>query len=697
MNFGLLFFLSFACFFLLIQTQFNETNSLNLPLGIDWVTSSFLDEDAGFLYFLDQRNTDETYLWKYDMNTLDILNYTEIGVDCYGEYGAIDTVNKLLYVAKYYSGSQFFKIDLNTMQVVDNITLTVPSGNHAVRVEIDVVNQKAYVGYQNPIYVVKVDLASFTEGSNLTLSNDKMTGSVIDVDNGILYVSTDSNSGNNATIYKIDLSTFTQVDSLLVSLSGVAYLKCGVIDSTNQMMYFGTNQWPTKIVKINSADFTSVGSVTTTLGGDCYGAGIDETNGFAYFLNSYYIYKLTLASFTVTGSVDFDSFWLDSMVLDSSAGNAYITSGLAQVIQVNLPSLTEGNKSNSIVYTDPEFIFIDEPNQIAYIYFENLGGIISKIDLQSFSLVDYLIIELNESMDYGEIDTTNGFIYLFPYHEDLDIIKIRLSNFTFDGIVTVATDTSIYGTSFDSQNQVLYVEIYNDTESEYYLAKITCPDLQIIDSLLLDNLNVYKMHLDSSHGYLYILLKNNSASSSKYFIFQYQTSPLNQIGSVDLTQYYVSKSVLDKTHQFIYFGDYDYDVYYYFIYRVDLVTMQVMSGSLYTESEDLYGSFMSPNDDWVYFVVDYYNSDTDEYEGAILQIEASSNQLISNTTFDSEFLYGYLYASDQSKNYGYLLDYYSTPVTLYQLPFGDLPPSSSQQILFSFLIFGIMILILGLF
>ncbi|KAJ5072689.1 g-like domain repeat protein [Anaeramoeba ignava] len=700
MNFVLLFFISFTCFFFLVQSQVTLLNSFDFPFVMDNSQLGFLDEDEGFLYFLDRRDGGMlSYLWKYDMYTFEFLDYLNIGIGSGMKVcGAIDTVNKLLYVATYYVNNIFVKIDLNTMQVVDNITFSDLSANEPKKVEIDLVNQKAYVGYQNPIYVVKVDLASFTEESNLTLSNYMLIGSVIDVDNGILYVSTDSNSGNNATIYKIDLSTFTEVDSLLVSLSGVAYLRCGVIDSTNQMMYFGTNQNPMKIVKTNLTDFTSVGSVTVSGDQYCAAAGIDILNKIGYFIseNGYLVY-LNLTTFTITNSFYFNGTHTYTMVIDSYAENAYIPTEDSQIFQISLPELTEGKKRDFLDYSNPELILIDETNQIGYVYFDNYGGIIAKVDLQSFSLVDHLNLGLSDDIYQGEIDLTNGFIYLFPDTENLTITKIRLSNFSVDETVQLYSGGSVDATSFDQQNQILYVGLYNSSDSKDYLIKISCPDLQIIDSLEFPSLvTITNLYLDSAHEYLYIWVYDDSAVGSCYFLDKIQLSNLTQVGSVNLTQYDFTDPLLDQTHQLFFYGDQNT----FSIFRVDLISMEVINDSLnISEWNSFQSSFIESSDTWVYFVVAYEDPYTDEYEkGGILQIEASSNELISNTTFNilsTSFMQIY----DTTTNYGYLLDCSSTPIMLYQLSFPSVtpPPSSSQQILFSFLIFGIMILILGLF
>ncbi|KAJ5068284.1 protein nirf [Anaeramoeba ignava] len=686
MKFNLLFVLSLVCCTLLVQSQITEMNSLNFTIGMDYVNAIFIDEDAGLLYFLDQRNNGDDYIWTYDRYTLDILNYTNIGVYYY-PYRGIDTQNKLLYLTNYYG--QFIKFDLTTMEVVSQCYLS-----HGIphKVELDLVNQKAYIGDYYP-YVTKVDLSSFTQESVLTLVN-YFTGSVIDVDNGILYAATDSSSQNNATLHKIDLSTFTEVNSILVNSSGIARLKYGVIDSGNQMMYFGTDQYSMNIVKINLTDFTLVDSTTISSTGGCYGAGIDTTNGLAYFFSQYgNLMKLNLTSFTSTGSTYFHDAYYVPIVFDSSASNAYLGLDYADVMQINLPALTVGNRSDSIVYTEVEFLWVDEINQILYLYFGNVGGIIVKIDITSFSLVDYLVLGLYEEIDYGAIDSENGFIYIFLSTGDLDIAKIRLSNFTLDGIVTLETNLYVDMGVFDTENQILYLVIWNSTDYEEYLVKMSCPNLEIIQSFILSSdASFDDILLDSSRGYLYMLIYDYY--ESEYFINQYQASTFNQVGQTNLTEYNIGDWALDKTHQFIYFFDWDN----YATCRINLNNMQVVD-CLDITMDDCYSFFITSGDSYLFMVIDFYNSTSDEYEGALVQIQTSSNQLVSFTPFDYELFYDYESCYDPTTNYGYLIDYYSTPVTLYQLSFPPpIPnPSSSQQTLFSFFILGIMMMILGFF
>ncbi|KAJ5067153.1 hypothetical protein M0811_13202 [Anaeramoeba ignava] len=666
---------------------------------------TFIDENDGFLYFLEERDDGFNYIWKYDLYTFDLLNYTKIDFEN-GRYGAIDNENKLLYIAPYGSNI-LLKFDLNTFQIIDNLTLSVSNTSYADMIEIDLINQKVYIEFENPIIIVKVDLNGWNEESNLTLSNYQFYGSIIDVDNGILYVSTDTSSGTNATIYKIELSTFTQIDYLLVNLTSVAKLKYGVIDNSTQMMYFGTAQNSMRIAKINLTDFTSVDSISSSSPENCMGAGIDLLNGIAYFSTvDNHLFKVNLTTFTIEDSYNWSGYYTNTIGINSDVSEAYIPKNDYQIIEINLPSLTQGNSSNFISYTNPDFILIDELNQIGYIYFSDFGGIIAKVDLESFELVDYLLLSLSDTLYYGEIDSINGFIYLFLSYNNLKIMKIRLSNFSIDETVTIYSNVQVSSTFFYQQNQTLYVGYYNNTDFYAYLIKMNSPDLQILYSFQLAyEVTVKGLYLDYFHDYLYCLIYNDSGVGSQYFIYKHQLPNLNQISTANLTEYNVYYPVLDKSHELIYFGDYNN----YLICRVNLTNMEVMNDCLnisnISDFNNFFESFINSNDTSVYFLVEFYNSTSDEYFESVLQIDTISNQLISTANVDDEIFGSSIYAYDPTKDYGYLAYYNSLQSCFDQFLFfnpspnpspSPNPPSSSEEIIFNFSILGIMI-ILSLF
>ncbi|KAJ5073207.1 protein nirf [Anaeramoeba ignava] len=690
MHFSFIFLVSLTCFFLFVESEIYETNSLDFTVGIKNSVATFIDEDSGFLYFLDERDT--IYLWKYNLYTLEIVDYMNVGIAS-AKTGGIDTVNKFLYVPTYYQGALLVKINLDTMKVTDQITLNVSYSNHAVKVEVDEVNQKAYVGYDYPDTIIKVDLASFTEEDALNIESSIFRGSLLDTANGILYTSSDGSTGSDSSIQKIDLSNFTIVDSFVVSLSGPEYLQFGVIDSSNQMLYFGTHQDPFRIVKINLATFSSVGQLTSSQSGFCYGAGIDVTNGFAYFLSvNGYLEKVNLGTFSIDDSFSFNGSYTYSIGFDSTGQSGYISLDDARVIQVDLPALTEGNKSEDIVYTKPEFILIDEVNQTGYIYFESLQGIIAKIDLGSFSIIDYLIIGPEYAVYHGEIDTANGFMYLFFNSDVLSVLKLDLSTFSIAESITVSTEGSSSYITFDSDTHFIYATFANDSDSNNYLLKISCPDLAIDQSVLFSNADTfYGLFLDSGHGYIYVWIKDNDEYGSGYLLPKIELSTFTQIALGNLTGHYMSFPVLDKSHQRLYFTIIGYSFAYF-----NLQDMQSIGNWMNHEFNSAYGSIIDPSDTFVFFVIDYYNADTQSTEYALIQIATLYNDLIIQLPFDSKLFSDYLYYVDISTSIGYILNQGTTPITLYQVKFTNPFTSSSQQFLFSFLVLAIT-LILGLF
>eukprot|EP01156_Anaeramoeba_ignava_P002293 Anaeramoba_ignava/a218020_7.p1 GENE.a218020_7~~a218020_7.p1 ORF type:complete len:135 (-),score=37.91 a218020_7:25-429(-) len=124
-----------------------------------------------------------------------------------------------------------------------------------------------------------------------------------------------------------------------------------------------------------------------------------------------------------------------------------------------------------------------------------------------------------------------------------------------------------------------------------------------------------------------------------------------------------------------------------------------------SDFNNFFESFINSNDTSVYFLVEFYNSTSDEYFESVLQIETISNQLISTANVDDEIFGSSIYAYDPTKDYGYLAYYNSLQSCFDQFLFfnpspnpspSPNPPSSSEEIIFNFSILGIMI-ILSLF
>ena len=81
--------------------------------------------------------------------------------------------------------------------------------------------------------------------------------------------------------YTISTSGFTETSTL--AFSSGKKTRAAVIDATNGYAYFGTDDDPGKVVKINLSDFTEVSTLTFSSGTKTRAAVIDTANGYAYF------------------------------------------------------------------------------------------------------------------------------------------------------------------------------------------------------------------------------------------------------------------------------------------------------------------------------------------------------------------------------------------------------------------------------
>ncbi|KAJ5080080.1 hypothetical protein M0811_14167 [Anaeramoeba ignava] len=669
MNTFLLFFSSLIFLILIVKPQITPSNSFNFPLGISSPYVSLIDVDEGFVYFADY---DYKTLYKFNINTLQPVNVLDLeihNIQC----GVIDTVNKFAYFGAYTNPNKIAKVDLKTFTVVDILTLST-NGDGVWTGQIDVVNQKAYFAVNIIVGVVKIDLTTFTEEANLTLntSNQNFWGSAIDIPNGFFYVFTDCCTpvGGTPVISKIDLSNFTEVGSLALD-SSEAQPFCAVIDSSTGFMYLGTNSAPMMIVK---------------------GTGIDIDNELAYFVSrSKLLVKINLTDFTGIDSLSF-TFTPNSMSVDLNIQKAFI--GLSE-IGVSEVDLTVLNQTDQIIVPNcryPSVILVDEPNNIGYVAFSNGVGTIAKVDLDSFQLVDFLNTGVSDSFTGGEIDSTNGFAYFFLSSSGLGAIKLRLSNFSVDGVIILDSNCSFIVSAFDNQNHFVYVGFDNHTSNVSTLSKINSPNFEIVDTVILDNNEIDYLIVYSSKGFLYELLK-----VSGYFINQVALSNLSEvIDSTYLSNYNVSVIFLDSNHQYIYFGT---DATYSEICRLGLTNTELFYCLEIEGVNNFVGSFIESSQTYGFFVSDFLNNETGEYETRIIQIETISNQLLSNTSIGL-YLNGFIGVYDSTSRYEYASGYNNYPVPFIQFSVPNPPnppPSSSSEILFSILIIGLMMMILQFF
>ncbi|KAJ5072850.1 hypothetical protein M0811_09296 [Anaeramoeba ignava] len=691
----LILFVCFTSFLLLVKSNVQIEEVFTFPISLSSPVNTLVDNDEGFVYVVDQMDIEsipDSFLFKFDMNTLEFIDALDLGIK--GAQGAvIDTVNKFVYVGTYNSPPvQISKVDLKKFEVDDILTLLIGAQNGAWIGQIDIVNQKAYFGCDSPPVVVKIDLTTFTQETNLSLSQYWFDTLMIDIPNGFLYASTQPNSQVNQTLYKISLSSFSVIDTLFFNSSNDVNLYYGAIDYSTQKMYLGTEQSPPDVVIIDLVNFTKQDVVNIPTLEYSSGIGIDETNEFGYLVDENGVMaKMDLTNNSIINTLNTisDGSGVDSVVFDFEIEKAYIATNNPELIEVDL-SLFQVEKT--IIpqdYSNPDLLLIDESNQNAYFEFliSNNPSII-KFDLQSLSIIDYL--DISQECDYGEIDTLNGFIYLFPTSSNgLNIGKLRLSNFSFEEFNQIHDNGTIESITFDEQKGILYFGYLNNDISNYEMIQVNVTDLTIINNSNFGSQNaILDINIDTSNEYLYSLYSNTS--DSNYYLSKINSSNLNIIDNLNFedsfTEYFFEKSC-----QYFYFQNSTNNL----ISRVDLTNMIIMNDSLNVTSFYLTSNYFELNDGSIYLIGS--NSSSSDNLVNVLEVELSSNQLISNATLEYSWQ-SLIIEYDSSKSIVYLLNSDQEPYYLYEIPQStpNPKPSSSQQILFSILILGITI-ILGLF
>ncbi|KAJ5072842.1 hypothetical protein M0811_09288 [Anaeramoeba ignava] len=693
----LILFVCFTSFLLLVQSNVQIDKVFTFPFSLYSPVNILIDNDEGFVYVIDETgiaSTPDSFLFKFDMNTLEFINTIDLGIIS-AEGAVIDTVNKFVYVASDDNPLvQISKVDLKKFEVDDILTLDVNVQYGAWIGQIDIVNQKAYFGCDSPPVLVKIDLTTFTQEANLSLSEYYFETLMIDIPNGLLYASITPDSEVNQTLYKIDLSTFSVIDTLFFNSSNEVPMYYGEIDYSTQKMYLGTYQSQAYAVIVDLINFAKQDVVNLTNLKYISGVGIDETNEFGYFIDSQGVMaKMDLTNNSIIDTLNTisDGSHVQSVAFDIEIEKVYIITDNPELIEVDLSLFQVENTSMLQDYSYPILLLIDESNQIAYFeFYISSNYSIIKFDLESLTIIDYL--NISDECDYGEIDTLNGFLYLFPTSSNgLNIGKLRLLNFSFEGFNQIHDNGAIMAITFDEQKGILYVGYLNKSNSNYEIIQVNVTDLTIIDNSNFGNeTDFLNINIDTSNEYLYSLYSNTS--DSNYYLSKIDSSNMNIIDNLNFESLFF-KYFFEKTFQYFYFQNSTNNL----IPRVDLTNMIIMNDSLNVTSFSLIPNYFELNDDSIYLIGT--NSTSSDQLVNILEVELSSNQLISNISTEYSWQ-SLIIEYDSSKSRFYLLNSGQQPYSLYKIqqptPTPTPKPSSSQQILFSIFILGITI-ILGLF
>ncbi|KAJ5072818.1 hypothetical protein M0811_09264 [Anaeramoeba ignava] len=247
------------------------------------------------------------------------------------------------------------------------------------------------------------------------------------------------------------------------------------------------------------------------------------------------------------------------------------------------------------------------------------------------------------------------------------------------------------GIDFNEEKGILYIGYLNKNNLNYEIIQINVTNLSIINNSSFGNeTNFIDINIDDiSNEYLYLLYSN--ISDSNYYLSKINLSNMNIINYFDFEDTFF-EYFFEMNYQYFYFQNSSNSL----ISRINLSNMIIMNDSLNISSFQLYSTYLELNDNSINLIGSFPDSIGYFNPISILQVNLSSNQLISNLS--TEYSFSSLISEyDSSKSINYILNNDQKPYSLYQFnqPTPTPTPSSSQQILFSILIYTIIIF--GLF
>lgn len=202
---------------------------------------------------------------------VDLSSFTEVANIVTGGNVAsafvIDVAGGFVYCAD----NTIRKIRLSDFTLVNSLVPTLQVSCSA----IDNTNHFAYFGGYTPNSVYKLNLTTFTKQAQLNFvdGEQEIMSGVIDVQNGFSYW------GDYGTyVVKVRLSDFTKVDR--ISLAGTPWE--AAIDVPHKFAYFATGSNPSTLVKIDLTTFSQVESIVITGSYNLNAILIDPTTGFIY-------------------------------------------------------------------------------------------------------------------------------------------------------------------------------------------------------------------------------------------------------------------------------------------------------------------------------------------------------------------------------------------------------------------------------
>jgi len=319
--------------------------------------------------------------------------------------GKVVVVAGNLYAGLNTSPGKIVKIDLATFTKTS--TLTLDTGEDYV-VRSVVSGNYLYAGLQTaPCKVVKIDLATFTKVATLEFSPD-LSGNIIwdlAINGNYLYACLGV-SNRRGELWKIDLTTFSVADHFY-------FLNAGENDSSGLAIsgnFLYCSLWtpnPGKIVKVDLTTFTEVSTLTLAL---------DENHLMRLNIKDNYLYvdlqrvpgqivKVDLTTFTkvdtLTMAADENEPW--SQAISGNNLYALLRTAPAKVVKVDLATFT---KVSTLTFDAGEDLGFGLAAFGKFLYagcvivFDHPPSKIVKVNLDTFTKVSTLTLDAGEDSVY---------------------------------------------------------------------------------------------------------------------------------------------------------------------------------------------------------------------------------------------------------------------------------------------------------
>lgn len=444
-------------------------------------------------------------------------------------------------------------------------TVTLMSGQNYCRSSVES-DGYLYVGVKhdthddttNPAQIVKIDLSTFTVVGVLTLTVCTDVYSLI-IKGTYLYAGLEYNK-----IAKINLSTFTEESILTLSASGDFHsLYETFFDPVYSLVVSGDYLYAGLVGRIDKISLLTFAAITSLDVTAINGIVTSVSSGNYLYCATYdSIAKINLASLELESTLTIDSI---SLIVDGNYlynGRSDAVTGNATIDKINLITFTVESTLDTGNSGVPYANFLISNNYL-YSGLATEPGIIVKIDLATFTMDSTLTLGAGEN-DVRSLSVYSAHLYAGLYTSAGQVSKIDLGTFTEDSVLTFAgKEEEIMEMITDGD--YLYAGLHTNPA---IIVKLNKDTLERISSVQLPSGEdvVYAMAI--SGNYLYVATKITPVR-----IVKINLSTFTRDSSIDLAvnEQVASSMIVDDDGDYLYVGTYKVGTGTYLV-KIDLST-----------------------------------------------------------------------------------------------------------------------------